>query len=692
MPPRATYRFQFNKDFPFSAAERLVPYLHALGISHIYASPITTARAGSVHGYDVIDPTQINPELGGDEGLLSLVAALHAHDMGLVVDIVPNHMAASAENAWWVDVLENGRSSRWAPVFDIVWQSSTTEQLDGKVLLPILGDHYGSVLESGQLQLSLGRNGIYVNYWETSLPLAPSTYGAVLSYGRERLRATLANDDAGLAEIEELLVTIDALPSRAAEDEADVRRRQREERDIKRCLWQLYSEHAAVKRHVDEALKRFNGTPGNSRSFDLLDNLLTDQAYRLAYWRVASQEINYRRFFDVADLVAVRSSDEQVFTLTHRRILELAAEGAIDGLRIDHIDGLWDPPGYAQRLRERLLMATSGSRDGYIVVEKILTGEETLREDWPVQGTSGYDYLTDVTGIFVDEQGLPLLDASYRRVTGLALDFHAVAYEQKRRVMGDLFGGDIRGLTLALDRLTALDRHGRDLTQRELGQAIFEVIANFAVYRTYVNAPVVADADGAEIDRAVRAAMERNPYNTRAVEFLRRVLTLDFPPRANQQLKDAWLRFAMRFQQFTGPIMAKGHEDTALYIYNRLVSLNDVGGDPGAGGLNLTQFHARNAHRQARWPHAMLATSTHDTKRSEDVRARINVISELAEAWEARIDQWRRWNERGKAVVSDQIVPDANEEWLIYQTLAGAWPLEDDPARLGSSRAASRRT
>ena len=672
MTPRATYRFQLNKNFPFDRAAELAPYLRRLGVSHVYASPIMTAREGSVHGYDVVDPARVNPELGGDEGFARLAATLTANGLRLIVDIVPNHMAAGSRNRWWMDVLENGPSSAYAPFFDVAWNPSPGAGVEDKIILPTLGDHYGSVLERGELQLSHDEDGLAVNYWETRLPLDPKTYAAVLAHAAEHL-------DEGSPEwreLEALLTRIEALPPRNDTSADALTARRCGVAEIKQRLSQLNAAQPAIRARIDASIAAFNGTPGDAHSFDLLDALLGEQAYRLAYWRVASQEINYRRFFDVAELISLRIGREDVFDAVHERILEMAAAGQVDGLRVDHIDGLYDPTGYAQRLRERL--TTHGRDSSYLVVEKILTGAESLPDDWPVDGTTGYDFLIDVNGVFVDPVGISTLDAAYTRFTGLTDPFAQVVFDAKRQVMAELFGGEITGLARRLDALTEHDRYGRDLTIRELGQAVSQLIAAFPVYRTYIRSDAVSPRDRATIDDAFQAALARTPYNRRALEFVRRVLTLDLPTSASNEQREDWLRFVMRFQQYTSPIMAKGHEDTALYRYNRLISLNDVGGEPGRPGIAPAEFHRRNAHRQTRWPATMNTTSTHDTKRSEDVRARINVISELADAWAARVDAWHVANERAKSVVHDRIVPDGNAEWFMYQTLAGAWPLEDD--------------
>jgi (1->4)-alpha-D-glucan 1-alpha-D-glucosylmutase len=463
-----------------------------------------------------------------------------------------------------------------------------------------------------------------------------------------------------------------------------VQERRVETGHLKAELARLYATFSEVAEFVDENLRQVNGERGDPASFDLLDRLLGEQAYRLAFWRVASVEINYRRFFDIADLVAMRIEDEDVFEARHARLVEMLAAGQLHGLRIDHIDGLHDPRGYLDRLQAFLTPGrasrTSANDATYIVVEKILADGERLPTGWATAGTTGYDFLNLVNGLFVDAGATRQLDDTFRRVTGVEAGFAEIAYQQKRRVMAELFSGDVRAMVQRLDALSLHDRHGRDLTQRELGQALSEVTARFPVYRTYTRAGEVRDEDRAWIEQAIAASLARRSDLRRALSFLRRLLLLEYPGYLPDEQREAWLAFVMRWQQFSGPIMAKGHEDTALYIYNRIVSVNDVGGEPAELGLDVAVFHARNALQLAEWPHALNTTSTHDTKRSEDVRARINVLSEMPAEWDARVERWRAWNARHKREVDGQPAPDGNTEYLLYQTLIGAWPLDGDLA------------
>ena len=684
MPPTSTYRLQLHAEFGFRDAERITPYLHDLGVTDLYSSPVFTAREGSTHGYDVTDPTALSPELGGEEGFLALSDALLAHSMGLVMDIVPNHMAASVENAWWLSVLENGRSSEFANYFDIVWEPgnpTADSPLASKVLLPILGSHYGNVLESQELQVGFDEHGFHVNYWETRLPLDPKTYRFILEQRYSLLMEQLGTDRQAQRDYEHLIERCDELPDRLTTDLEAIEIRRRGTGELKAEIWALYNAFPAIQHFIDENLGLINGVKGQPETFDLLDRLLTEQPYRLAFWRVASNEINYRRFFDVADLVSMRIEDPEVFEARHRPLRAMVADGRLTGLRIDHIDGLHDPQAYLQRLQEFIhppgtFVSTEPPRF-YVAAEKILAEGENLRTAWPCDGTTGYDFLNLVNGLFIDNTATRQLDDIYRRVSGVEASFEEIVYDSKRRVMAELFPGDVRSLISRLDRLSLWDRHGRDLTLREIGQALYEIIARFDVYRTYIRDFEIADKDRARIEHAVDTALERRPELGRAFRFIRRVLLLQFPVTLPESEKAEWLAFIMRWQQSTSPIMAKGHEDTALYIYHRLTSANDVGGEPGTIGVSVAEFHTTNAHRGATWPHTMNDTSTHDTKRSEDVRARINVISEMPDAWGECVERWRDLNASARQTVGDMKVPDGNTEYLIYQTLVGAWPLDD---------------
>jgi len=679
--PVATYRLQFNRGFRFEDARAIVPYLHRLGISDLYASPIFKAKQGSLHGYDVTDPTHLNPELGTEQAFGALARELKAHEMGLLLDIVPNHMAASPENPWWMDLLENGPSSPYAIFFDVDW-NPVCSALQNKVLLPILDRTYSQALENGDLTLTLEEAGLFVYYHGFKLPLDIKSYALVLSYRLGTLEAILGANHPVFRQFKQLVDAMEHLPPHTRPDAAQARRRRRERQAIKEDLVHLINSSPEVKAFLSENVALLNGKKGDPQSFDLLDSLLAQQAYQLAFWKTALEEINYRRFFDISDLIGVRVEEPQVFATTHALIFPLVREGKVTGLRIDHIDGLHDPLQYLRRLQHHLApkAAESGRPPGfYIVVEKILIGNEALSEEWPVFGTTGYDFLNAVNALFVDSEGLQTIAAAYSRLTGSRATFDDVGYEKKKQVIKELFAGEMQALGYQLARLAQQDQYACDLSREELTQAIMGVTACLPVYRTYIRTSELSRRDQLHIERAVQEAQLRDPaLGARALDFLKRVLLLDLSVSVAPEQMEVWLRFVMRWQQFTGAIMAKGIEDTALYTYNPLVSLNEVGRDPGAAFLSVEAYHSGNVVRQAQWPHTLNATSTHDTKRGEDIRARINVLSEMPEAWERRLTRWSRWNRAKKRRVNGELVPDPNLEVLLYQTLVGAWPFSEE--------------
>jgi (1->4)-alpha-D-glucan 1-alpha-D-glucosylmutase len=589
--------------------------------------------------------------------------------MGLLLDIVPNHMSASSENPWWTDVLENGPTSPYAAYFDIDW-SPATNAVEDKVILPILGGPYRSVLENQEIVLGLDENGFYIRYYEVRLPLQPRSYRRILVHRIVTLDKALGTTHPALRALVDLIDAIQRLPVNTATDPKEIEESLGAKQAIKPRLWHLYLAHPEVKHFIDENVRIFNGTKGDPHSFELLDQLLGDQAYQLGFWRVVREKMNYRRFFDINDLISVRVEDSRVFEATHALIFKLIKAGNVTGLRADHIDGLYDPLGYFHHLQSRIAPRF------YLLVEKILIGDETLPEDWPVHGTTGYDFLNSVNGVFVNPRGIRTLDRVYTRFTGTAVTFQDVVYHRKRQVIEALFMGEVRTLGYHLGLLADQDRRARNITSKERLQVLVEAMACLPVYRTYIRDFKVPPQDRFYIERAIEEAKRRNPaLGAPVFDFLRRALLLDFPASLPHDGKEACLRFVRRWQQFTGPIMAKGLEDTSLYVYNRLISLNEVGGDPAAQGLSVEAFHRHNVASGTRWPYTMNATSTHDTKRSEDVRARINVLSEISEAWAQCLSRWSRWNQTKKRKIDGKPVPSPNEEILVYQTLIGAWPL-----------------
>jgi (1->4)-alpha-D-glucan 1-alpha-D-glucosylmutase len=670
--PRATYRLQFGPGLGFEDARRLVPYLDALGISDLYASPLLKARAGSTHGYDVTDPTTLNPELGTREEFDALTDALRERGMGLLLDIVPNHMAMSSQNPWWMDVLEHGRSSPYSVFFAIDWEAP---RLEGKVLVPILGSAYGEVLDRGEIRLDFepGSGTLSLAYFEHCLPVDPRSYRLVLGDRLDRLEGTAWAGSAPAAALRELAARAAAIPRREEAERRDERLHQAQA--LRADLAKLYrSSSEELRAFVDGNVRRWGGRPRGEGTLERLDRLMGEQAYLLSNWRVAPEEIDYRRFFDIADLVAMRTSEPAVFAATHALILELAGEGRVTGLRIDHVDGLRDPGQYLRWLQQR--------QPAYVVVEKILAGREALPRKWQTAGTTGYEVLNDVNGVLVDPEGWRELRAARARLTGGRMSFHDLAFERKQQVMEQLFEGEVVALAARLQRLARQDRRVRDLTRNELARALADVTAALPVYRTYTHSLRVSAADRRWIEQAVREARRRSGgQNALALDFLRRVLVLDRAGRLTPERADTWLAFVMRWQQFSGPVMAKGVEDTAMYLDTVLVSRNEVGGDPGDAPVDPAAFHRRARARLRSWPDSMIASTTHDTKRSEDVRARIAVLSEVPGEWADHVSRWTRRNASRKREVHGSLAPDPNEEYLLYQTMLGAWPLADGEHR-----------
>jgi (1->4)-alpha-D-glucan 1-alpha-D-glucosylmutase len=666
--PSATYRLQFHAGFTFRDASAIVPYLHDLGISHVYASPFLKARPGSTHGYDIVDHAQINPEIGTPEDFDAFVAALHERGMGLLIDIVPNHMGvATNENPWWTNVLENGPASKYAEHFDIAWKATSRPELQDKVLLPVLGEPYGEALESGKLKLGYDAGSFTISYYDRRLPVAPRTYATILGRNLGELERRLGAASEDFAEYQSILTAIRNLPDRTETDPARVSERHREKEIIKRRLGELAARNEGVQAFIAENVAHFNGRPGDPRSFDPLDELLSSQAFRLSFWRVALEEINYRRFFDINDLAAVSVERREVFDAVHGTVLKWVEEGKVDGLRIDHPDGLYDPKEYLDRLRER------GAR--YVVVEKILGKGERLPADWDCDGTTGYEFLAAVNGLFVNGAAEAAFDTLHAELAGNEQAFAELVYRSKRRTLLGSLAGELNALAYQLDRLAQRRRHSRDFTFNGLRGALIETIACFPVYRSYITERGVSADDRKRVILAVRRAEQRNPLLNRALfRFLRDMVLLQFPEDASDAEKAEQVRFAGKFQQVTSPVMAKGLEDTAFYIFQRLVSLNEVGGHPDQFGTPPAVLHAMFVERRETSPYALSPLSTHDTKRSEDVRARINVLSEMAQAWGNSVLRWRKANAAAKVDVDGEAAPDANEEYLIYQTLVGSWP------------------
>ena len=678
-PPSGTYRLQFHAGFTFEDARRLVPYLNDLGVSHIYASPYLRARSGSMHGYDVADPSSLNPELGTQEDFDGMVAALQKFGMGQLVDVVPNHMGiGDPGNYRWLDVLENGPASTYARFFDINWRPSGSQAKDQlKIVVPTLGDQYGTVLENGELKVEYADGAFGIAYYEHKYPVAPDSYPLLLEDVRDRLEEELGRRHEHVQELASILTALRHLPPRRMLDAAAIEERNREKEIVKRRINALHAGSAPFRTLLGDVLDEVNGRPGDPATFDRLDALLDAQSYRLAFWRVASEEINYRRFFDITELAAVRMEEPSVFQETHRLLMRLIREGKIQGLRIDHPDGLKDPAAYFRHLQESCLAALQ-AEDGhfYVVVEKILEAGERLRSDWEVSGTTGYDFLNVVNGLFVARQNEQFLSTIYFRFLRQgAQRFHDLGNSTKKMVMLISLASEVNELGYLLRDIASSDRRHRDFTLNSLTFVIREVIAALGIYRTYIDPETGAasEDDKHAIEQAVAEAKRRNPRTDPSIfDFVGDTLLLR-DSSDTLHLADR-LRFIARFQQTTGPVIAKGIEDTAFYQYNRLISLNEVGGDPDEFGRSLTAFHRHNAEMARAWPATQLTSSTHDTKRSEDVRARINVLSELPRDWRTALTRWTRLNGRKRVSVQGRVAPDRNDEYLLYQTLLGAWP------------------
>jgi len=704
--PLSTYRLQFNSGFRFEDARKLAPYLAKLGITHCYASPILKARSGSPHGYDIIDHNQLNPEIGTEEEFRQLVTELKNHGMGLVLDTVPNHMGVGhGDNPWWQDVLQNGRTSAYAEFFDIDWEPLKAE-LRNKVLIPVLGNPYGEDLESGNIQVAFEDGRFIVKYFDKVLPVDPQTIPLVFApaanlHSNEPL-------DSPLAELDSLIGSFGQLPPNDTLGPGEVRRRHSEVPELLRKLKRLWRDSRKVQTRFNKTLALLNGTPGDAGSFDALHDLLEKQAYRLAFWQVSGEEINYRRFFDINDLVGLRMENPRVFAETHKLIRRFLAEGLISGLRIDHPDGLLNPAEYFMRL-QRLYSAarclgaepaSPTSADGielevhglfedsesrpqaaplYLLIEKILERGEHLSAEWPIDGSVGYDFANLVNGIFIDARNERFFTKLYHRLIDGVVRIDLLIYESKKLVMRRPLASEVNVLTHMLNEISNGDRRARDYTRGVLREAIRETIAWFPVYRTYIDdRGHVSESDRSCIQQATdRAKRHNGTIAPAAFDFLRRILLLEGGD--NGSTPDEYHRrlyFTLKFQQLTGPVMAKGLEDTACYVYARLLSTNEVGGTPAEFGITVSEFHRSNQERAAQWPASMLATSTHDTKRSEDVRARLNVLSEMPGAWAAQVMKWRRMNRNRKQEISDgRVVPDNNEEYFLYQTIVGAFPL-----------------
>ena len=690
--PRATYRLQLNSNFTFAQATAIVSYLADLGISHCYTSPFFAARAGSTHGYDVVDPNDINQEMGGMAEFKKFNQALKANGMGQIIDIVPNHMGVmGSDNVWWLDVLENGRSSAYAKFFDIEWQPVKTE-LREKLLVPVLGEPYGKALEQGVLTLTadIACGSFSVRYYDHRFPLDPRTYPLILNRRLDVLEIRMGQDDPFLVELLSLITAFSQLSSPAETDPTKNRIRRRDKEVLKERLARLAEKSPEIRAHLEETAKEYNNRTADTANLRAFHGLLEKQPFRLANWRVAADEINYRRFFDINDLAALSVERKEVFNITHQLIFDLVRQGMVDGLRIDHPDGLFAPSEYYSRLFTELQPENVESQEipVYLVVEKILAYHEHLPPEWPVHGTTGYDFANLVNNLLIDNRSEKRMSRIYRRFTSISDDFDTILYNCKKKIMRHVQASELNVLANRLDRLSERNWQTRDFTLNNLREALSEVAACFPVYRTYVTEEEISTQDRNYIDWAIAEAKKKSPISDHTIfDFLRSILLLEAEPATNHEYRQATVDFAMRFQQFTAPVMAKGMEDTAFYIFNRLASQNEVGGDPRRFGTSTAAFHRLCRERAERWPYTMLATSTHDSKRSEDARCRINVLSEIPDEWYEHLQYWRRLNSSHAQIIDSITAPSSNDEYLLYQTLLAIWPnQENDPQLLESLR------
>jgi (1->4)-alpha-D-glucan 1-alpha-D-glucosylmutase len=643
--PLATYRLQLHSEFGFDAAAELADYLRDLGVSHVYCSPYLQAAPGSKHGYDVVDHHKVNEELGGSDGHDRFCKRLGECNLGQVLDIVPNHMAISGRrNRLWWDVWENGPSSRYAPFFDINWHPRDVK-LQNKLLVPVLDDHYGRVLNRGELKVQRRGAEFFVAYHDNEFPLSPRSLGMILnSTGKET----------GSDYLTFLSDAITNLPVATATDRASKTIRQRGKTVIKRLLEQLLNDTPFIAEAIDTTINAVN------KDVDQLDRILEQQNYRLAFWQTAKQELPYRRFFDVNTLVGLRLENPRVFADTHALILRWLQEGTLDGIRIDHPDGLQDPKKYFDRLRTR-------ASDVWIVAEKILEVGEKLRNDWPIDGTTGYDFMNESGALFVDPDNEDIFNRIYTEFTEETTDYAAACRDRKHRVLRDLLGSDVNRLTNLLTDICETHRDQRDYTRHDVLRAIRELVACFPVYRTYVvpERNELREEDIHYITEAIECSKQHRPeIDACLFHFIQDILLLKVRGPLETE-------FVMKFQQFCGPAMAKGVEDTVFYSYNRMIALNEVGGDPGRFGASTDNFHRFCGDLQKKWPASMLSSSTHDTKRSEEVRARISLLSEMPDQWSKTLRTWSANNNKFKS----QGMPDRNTEYFLYQTMIGAWPI-----------------
>lgn len=695
--PLAVYRLQFNKKFTFKDAQKQVPYLKELGISHCYASPLLRARQGSMHGYDIINHSELNPEIGTLNEFYEFINTLHYYDMGLILDIVPNHMGLGKENYWWMDVLENGQASVYASFFDINWEH-VKKELKGKVIVPVLGDHYGNILQSGQFKFNFDKETgkVKLSYWDHEFPINPSSYPIFLEHRIEVLESRLGGSDPNFLEYLSIITVFKNIPDINETSAEKIAERNREKDIASRRLAALCLNNPIIENFIQENLIDFQGKPNDPIACNRIHNLLEKQAYRLAYWRVSIDVINYRRFFDVNDLIGLKTENPLVFSSTHSLILDLIEQEKIDGLRIDHPDGLSNPSEYFKNLQiaaskrlginfdtleEELL--GSDNLPIFVVVEKILAPFEKIPKNWAVSGTVGYEFLNEVCKLFVDNKNDKKFTRIYQRFIGKTQDFNELVIDCKKLIMKTSLTGELTTLSTYLNRISEKYYSTRDYTLNSFRDALSEIIACFPVYRTYISEENKGDKTIDYIQWAIGLAKNRTMYTDPSIfDFIEKVLLTEWEEDKDSPEYAEILNFAKKFQQYTAPLMAKGMEDTSFYRYNKLIALNEVGGEPSEFGISVQEFHNDNIKRLERMPQSFLTTSTHDTKRSEDARARICVLSEIPEKWQEKLNKFSRLNKSRKSKIDNTLSPDKNDEYLFYQTLLGIWSHEIEKEEL----------
>ena len=666
--PLATYRLQFNPAFGFRDAAEIVNYLSKLGISCLYASPIFKARKGSTHGYDIVDHNQLNPELGTVEEYEEFLEAVEREGMMWLQDIVPNHMAFDAQNRILIDVLENGPHSKYFRFFDVEWDHPYGG-IKGRVLAPFLGRFFGECLDSGEIYLRYGQEGFTIHYYDFKLPIRLESYATILTHQLPALRRKLGSKDPNFIKFLGVLGVLYGLRTHSSGKGSSERFDQISL--VKLLLWELYTGNVEIRAFLDRNLRIFNGESHAQGQKHLLDDLLRGQFFRLSFWKVATEEINYRRFFIINELISLRMEDPEVFDHCHSLIFKLIAEGKISGLRVDHVDGLHDPTLYLHSLRAR-------AGEIYTVVEKILAADEHIPTFWPIAGTTGYDFMNVLNGIFCEQRNEKAFDRIYARQATVTLSYPELVAAKKQFIAEKRMAGDVDNLAHLIKNISSRYRQASDLTLLGLKRAIVLTLAHFPVYRTYLSQEGSRPEDRLYVRQAVEKAKTQHPEQVHELEFIENLLLQEFVQELNTRDRKEWLRVVMKFQQVSGPLMAKGLEDTVMYIYNRLISLNEVGGSPNRFGVSLKAFHDFNKERARRHPHTMNATSTHDVKRGEDVRARLNVLSEIPQEWERAVRTWRKLNRRHKKPVNGILVPEPNDEYFLYQTLVGAFPFSED--------------